>query len=226
MSSTSRDPTRGRQRASAAYAGVVATDTIEEVVVVRGRDLVIARPTDADGLLDESVFARDEFMPYWAELWPSARALARWLGDRSLRGARVLELGCGLGLPSIAAALAGGRVLATDWSEDSIAFTRANAEANDVDIEAEVIPWTDTEALLAAGPFDLVMGSDILYEPRNVLSLLELFDHVTDHAVIADPGRPTAVEFVATGRTLWDLTTHQDPGPPRVELHELRRPAG
>src|SRR5215217_6466938 len=110
---------RGVQRAE--------PDTIEEVVVVAGRDLAITRPADAEGLLDEQGFERDEFMPYWAELWPSSRALARRVGTRALRGARVLELGCGLGLPSIAAALAGGRVLATDWSPEAVAFTERNA---------------------------------------------------------------------------------------------------
>ena len=62
-------------------------------------------------------------------------ALAHDLARRSLRGARVLELGCGLGLPSIAAALAGGRVLATDWSSDAVRATAANAELNEVTVE-------------------------------------------------------------------------------------------
>jgi predicted nicotinamide N-methyase len=202
----------------------VPPDTIDEVVVIAGRDLVIARPADSESLLDAETFAEDEFIPYWAELWPSARALARWVGDRTLRGARVLELGCGLGLPSVAAALAGGRVLATDWSADSVDFTRRNAVGNGATLEAAVMPWDDTEALVAAGPWDLVIGSDLLYERRNVALMLDLLENVADHAVIADPGRPASVEFAATAATLWDLTTIVDDGPPRVTLYELRRP--
>ena len=76
----------------------------------------LLRPRDAEALLSEEAFAHDEFMPYWAELWPSALALARVVGGRALRGARALELGCGLGLPRLAAAAAGGRVPATDWA--------------------------------------------------------------------------------------------------------------
>ena len=96
------------------------TDLVEEVVAVDGRDLRLLRPRDSEALLDEEAFEREEFLPYWAELWPSSLALARAIAGRALRGARTLELGCGLGLPSIAAALAGGRVLATDWSTGAV----------------------------------------------------------------------------------------------------------
>ena len=71
-------------------------------------------------MIDEAAFDEEEFLPYWAELWPSGLALARHVAARELRGLRVLELGCGLGLPALAAALRGADVLATDWAEDAI----------------------------------------------------------------------------------------------------------
>src|SRR3954447_23830239 len=113
-------------------------DLVEEVVGLRGRDLRLLRPRDADALLDEHAFEHEEFLPYWAELWPSSLALARAIAGRALRGARTLELGCGLGLPSIAAALAGGRVLATDWSPAAVEMTAVNAERNDAPLETLV----------------------------------------------------------------------------------------
>ena len=70
---------------------------------------------------------RDEYLPYWVELWPSGLALARALHGRALRGARVVELGCGLALPSMAAAIAGGRVLATDGAAEAVALATENA---------------------------------------------------------------------------------------------------
>ena len=110
-------------------------DLVEEVVGIGGHDLCLLRPRDAEALLSEEAFEHEEFLPYWAELWPSALALARAVGARALHGARTLELGCGLGLPSLAAALAGGRVLATDWAPDAITMTARNAERNGLKVE-------------------------------------------------------------------------------------------
>ena len=109
------------------------SELVEDVVGIGGRELSVLRPRDSEALLDEEAFERDEYMPYWAELWPSALALARVVGVRALHGARTLELGCGLGLPSLAAAVAGGRVLATDWAPDAIAMTERNAARNGLD---------------------------------------------------------------------------------------------
>src|ERR671929_1039716 len=101
-------------------------DLVEEVVPVGDGELAVLRPRQADALIDEYAFGEAEFLPYWAELWPSGVALAKAIAGRALKGARVLELGCGLGLPSIAAARAGGRVLATHWSPGAIDPLRDN----------------------------------------------------------------------------------------------------
>src|SRR5437764_15109328 len=92
--------------------------SIEESVAVAGRELTLLRPPSADELIDEAAFDADEFMPYWAELWPSGVALARVVGERDLTGKSVLELGAGLGLPPLAAALRGAAALATAWAEE------------------------------------------------------------------------------------------------------------
>src|SRR4051795_12854266 len=149
-------------------------DLVEEVVPLADRELAVLRPRDSEALLDEHAFEQDEFLPYWAELWPSGVALAQAIGGRALKGARVVELGCGLGLPSIAAALAGGRVLATDWSAVAIDVMRDNAAGHSVRFELEVVSWTAPETLLERAPFDLVLAADVLYERRNVEPLLAL----------------------------------------------------
>ena len=100
---------------------------VEERVTVGGADSHHA-PASADALIDDDAFGEDEFLPYWAELWPSGLALAEHVAGGGVAGARVLELGCGLALPSLAAALGGADVLATDWAADAVALAGGNAQ--------------------------------------------------------------------------------------------------
>ncbi len=108
-------------------------------------------------------------------------ALAHDVARRSLRGASVLELGCGLGLPSIAAALAGGRVLATDWSADAVrADGGQRARSTRLRSRPRGSPGAAPEAIVERAPWRYVIASDVLYEPRNVDLLLELLPRLVD----------------------------------------------
>src|SRR4051812_3408289 len=142
-------------------------DLVEEVVPLADRELAVLRPRNSEALLDEHAFEEDEFMPYWAELWPSGVALAKAIAGRALKGAPVLELGCGLGLPSLAAARAGGRVLATDWSPTAIELLLDNADRNGVALAAEGGSWTDPAAPLARAPFVLGLAAHVLSQWRS-----------------------------------------------------------
>ena len=200
-------------------------DVVEEVIPVNGRDLRLLRPRDAEALLDDHAFEQEEYLPYWAELWPSALALARAIGSRALRGARTLELGCGLGLPSIAAALAGGRVLATDWSAEAIAMTRANAERNGAAVETLTCSWTAPEPLLARAPYDLILASDVLYEARNADALLDLLPRLGRDVWLADPGRKPAERFLHQAAETWEITRRPVPELQNGAVYRLRQPA-
>ena len=107
--------------------------------------------------------------PYWSVLWRSGVALARELDAVALRGLRVVELGCGLAVPSIAAARAGAAVLATDAWPEALALVARNAQANDVRIETATVDWAEPEKLVRRGPFDLVLAADVLYERASVV---------------------------------------------------------
>ena len=89
---------------------------------VGGLALSLLRPGTPEDLIDEEAFADDEFLPYWAELWPAAHALAAALPP--VAGLRVVELGCGLGLPSLVAAARGADVTATDWAPEAVELLR------------------------------------------------------------------------------------------------------
>src|SRR5437764_5727180 len=169
--------------------------SIEESVAVAGRELALLRPPSADELIDEAAFDEDEFLPYWAELWPSGVALAEVVAGLDVRGVRVLELGAGLGLPSLAAALGGAEVLATDWAEDAVALLRANAARNGIALRAEVARWDEPDRFEAG--WDLVLAADVLYEARNAEQLLALLPRLqAREIVVAEPGRPFAKEFL------------------------------
>jgi predicted nicotinamide N-methyase len=201
-------------------------DLVEEVVGIGGRDLCLLRPRDAESLLSEEAFEADEFLPYWAELWPSASALARAVGVRALRGARVLELGCGLGLPSLSAAVAGGRVTATDWAEDAIAMLVRNAARNGLTIEALTVSWTAPDVLVKRAPWDLVLASDVLYEPRNGVALLPLLPRLVDargEIWLADPGRAAAGPFLEAVAETFAIDSRPAPEIPQGAVHHLRR---
>lgn len=194
-------------------------------MALRDRTLSVVRPRDAEELLDEEAFEQEEYLPYWAELWPSGAALARRVSARSLRGARTVELGCGLGLASVAAAVAGGRVLATDWSPDAMAFVLENARRNDAAVEVMLCAWEQPAELIARGPFDLVLAADVLYERRNVALLLGLLPRLLaprGEVWLADPGRPPVPAFLAGAADRFTVRSSADAQHPAVMHHTLR----
>jgi predicted nicotinamide N-methyase len=205
-------------------------DSVEELIPLPVGEVALTRPRDADALLSEERFEQEEFLPYWAELWSSGVALAHDVSRRALRGAAVLELGCGLGLPSIAAALAGGRVLATDWSPEAVRVTAENAHRNGVEIETAVVAWGAPEPIVERAPWRWVLASDVLYEQRNVDLLLELLPRLVDRTgevLIADPSRSPAERFLECARERWEVRCSTSPRAARARIHHLRlRPRG
>jgi predicted nicotinamide N-methyase len=172
------------------------TGLFESVVEVGDGTYRILRPTSADALIDEGDFERDERLPYWAELWPSAIALARSLSRKDLTGRRLVELGCGLGLSTVTALARGARVLATDHDEAALDFTVHNARTNlGREPETALLDWHAPESL---GTFDLVVAADVLYERRNAPALATLVPELLvpgGEAIFADPRRRDAPLF-------------------------------
>jgi predicted nicotinamide N-methyase len=155
---------------------------------------------DLETLLDQIdpvTFAEDERIPYWAELWPSAVGLARYVTDHlTLAGQRVLELGCGLGLVGVVAALQGARVLCTDYERDALAFAQHNARHNHCrHIQFRLVDWR-RPALRRR--YHTILASDVIYEARNfgpLVALLQRFLARGGQAFFADPERLNAVPF-------------------------------
>jgi ETFB lysine methyltransferase len=163
-----------------------------------GRTVTLLMPANADDLISEADFDRDERLPYWADLWPSARILAEELAVMRLRGQRVLELGCGLGVVAMGAVFGGAEVTATDYYEDATRFALVNvAEATGTRIAARMVNWVDMPRDL--GKFDIVLASDVLYEHRYASLVANAIASTLvrgGEAIVADPGRIALQEFL------------------------------
>lgn len=174
-------------------------------VTAFGRELELLAPRSAEELLDQDDFERDERLPYWADLWPSSYALADRVAsddsddsDATGKRIRLLELGCGLGLVTIAALSAGFDVLATDYYRDALLFTRANGwRVTGVDPAVRLVDWRDLPAEL--GTFGRVVAADVVYEPRYAAIVADVLARTlapTGEALIADPGRIALPSFL------------------------------
>ena len=201
-------------------------DVRYERVAMPDGHLRVVRPADWQALRAAEQDAGKD-VPYWAVPWPSGKALARAVAqDPPAAGARVLELGCGLGLPSVAAARAGAQVTATDASPDAVVFAAHVLALNEVTGDVAVVRWQEDGEQLAAEPWDLVLAADVLYRRDNVDALLRLLPKLLragGEALVADPGRSGAEDFLPTAKRLWRVATTRDPQDDRIRLHRLRR---
>ena len=158
----------------------------------------ILKPANSDDLIREEDFVKDERLPYWADVWPSSIVLASRLLELDGQGKNALELGCGVGLSTLAATSAGFDVLSTDYYEDALDVTRANVFRNLGTIaRTRLVDWRHLPVDL--GTFDLVFASDVLYEKEYAELLPVLLRGLlkpTGIALIADPGRVAAPVFV------------------------------
>jgi len=138
-------------------------------------------------------------------LWRSGIALAREVAAADLSGRKVVELGCGLAAPSLAAARGGAIVTATDNDPEALALVARNAELNGAEVETMAVDWSAGEALVSRAPFDLVLAADVLYERGNVAPLLTLLPRLGGEAWVGDPGRPAADAFLERARERWEV---------------------
>ncbi len=167
-------------------------------VDVAGKSLSILKPRNSDDLISEADYVRDERLPYWADVWPSSLILARRMAKDSGEGRSLLELGCGLGIVSVTALRVGFQVLASDYYEDALRFTRANAWRNlRREPAIRIIDWRALPADL--GTYDVIVAADVLYEMTYAQLVADalamaLAPHGT--AIIADPGRIGVDQFI------------------------------
>jgi predicted nicotinamide N-methyase len=209
-----------------------------------GERLDIIQPGERDRLLDAAERDPEQNLPYWAELWPSGVALAGLVRREAalLRGARVLEIGCGLGVTAIAALQAGAELLVSDYASEALALCALNClEQTGQEPMSLQGNWRDPDSAMARATvlgFPLVLAADVLYEARDVEPLLTLVARIVAPGGalwLAEPGRAPAARFLDALRARgWTGLSERCAGPwpdPEdnrkgvvVEVHRLRRP--
>ena len=198
-------------------------DVVVRPVELPGGRVYVVRPANWDLLRDEEG-AAGRPVPYWARLWPSGEVLAIELAGSPPRpGTRVLELGCGLALPSIVAARAGANVLATDASSDAVAFATHCLALNELDATVACADWTkDGDDLIERGPFDLVLAADVLYTRANADEAVRLLPRLVEpngQVLLADPDRAGGRRLLTGARKSFHVQTREHG---EVRLHRLR----
>ena len=182
------------------YDGPIRTVTVR----AGGRSIALVQPGDPDRLLEIPEVAAwnlaDDYMPYWAYLWPGSFLLGDALASVTWpRGTRALELGCGLGLPGLVALSLGLRVAFTDYDQTPLGFVARSAAANGFDpasYSVELLDWRQP----TAERFPLIFGADITYERRLiplVAGVIAAQLAPGGVALVTDPDRTACEGFVA-----------------------------
>jgi predicted nicotinamide N-methyase len=175
----------------------------ESRVRVAGRTIVLVRPGEPDRLLDHPEVAAwnlvDDYMPYWAYLWPGAFLLAEAIVAVPWpKGLRALEIGCGLGLSGLVAVSEGLNVHFTDLDRTPLRFLERSAAANRFDpsgYSTGLLDWREPPD----GRYPLIFGADVIYEKRLIPMVVGVLDAMLEPdgiALITDPDRVAARGFV------------------------------
>ncbi|NDK40193.1 methyltransferase domain-containing protein [Pseudoxanthomonas gei] len=133
----------------------------------------------------------------FGQIWPSGRVLAEAMSSFDVAGKRILELGCGLGLSSLVLAHRGANVVASDHHPLAESFLAYNAGLNNLPaVTYRDLPWSVPDTNL--GMFDLIIGSDILYERDHAAQIAAMMlRHASPDAelLVTDPGRGNSAPF-------------------------------
>ncbi len=158
-------------------------------------------PADHSKSIDDTIekYAIGDKIPFWIEVWPSAIVLTEFiLGSDEFSGKKVLELGCGLGLTSVALGFKDAFVTATDYEMTALQYARRNYIRNVGDEENAKFIYLDWRRPLLYEKFDFVIGADIIYEKNLFADIIKVLEMATDEnsiCYLADPNRRVAFEF-------------------------------
>lgn len=198
---------------------------------INGKTITILRPVSIDQFVDSGDIMNN--FPLWSKLWESAWVLANHLSALPVDPKKtILEIGCGLGLVGIAAAMFGHRVTMSEYNADALNFARANAAINGLpELAIEHLDWKNPQL---TGRFDTIVGSDTVYDKESIGILEALFDRYLlpgGTVILADRVRQTSVFFWERMQKKYDVRAkrhviHSEDDEIHVVLFRLKRKSG
>lgn len=174
-----------------------------EMTSIRDLDESIDTLCEFFGEADQDDSLKEEYCPYFGVLWEAGIGLSQHLKDMDLKNKKILEIGCGLALPSFLVTTMGANVIATDFHADVPLFLALNQKNNQTYFPYQVMNWRNEIERTRSdlGLFDLVIGSDILYEsqhPMQVAKALIAFLKPGGKILLSDPGRAYVQKFITS----------------------------
>jgi predicted nicotinamide N-methyase len=192
---------------------------------IGGRGYLVRLPAAPDAFLDDPAVLelnrRDDYMPYWAFVWPAALHLSKRVARNAWpAGTRALEIGCGIGLVGLVALDRALDVTFTDYDRAAVELALFNARRHGHrEARGQTLDWRAP----AGDRFPLILGSDLLYELRNhepILGLLVRMLAPGGEAWLGDAGRQHAQPFAALARERgFEVTLEDEHGRPLSEPH-------
>jgi predicted nicotinamide N-methyase len=181
----------------------------ERVVTVRGRVFPLLLPAQPEEVLfqfDESASESGGGDPFWAQLWPTSVQLAEAILDAEWPAdAKAIELGCGVGLASLAALSKGLHVTLSDYNPLAVELAVENAQrCGFTNVASLVLDWRSPPAQ----KFDVILASDVVYDRQlhgPLIHTIETLAHAHSTVWISDRGRMSLEDFFYLAAERWEI---------------------
>ncbi len=179
-----------------------------EEISVRGQTLKIFLPAKLEEIFQGDPFLEIEKFPFWARVWEASLVLADYVATIK-PPKRILELGAGLGVPSLVAAKIGHKVVATDYEKLPLEFIELSAKENNLSVETRILDWRNPDL---SGKFDLIIGSEVVFRKSLFEPLLEIFkNYLADQGevIISHPSerKRTLIPFLHLAQKHFKILT-------------------